>query len=471
MFSRPMTIAEKIYESHIVKKGYGGSPDLLYIDLHLIHEVTSPQAFSILKERNLKVARPNQTLAVADHCTPTIKDSQNKWQWSDEAAHKQVVELEANCEKSQIRCLSLESDNQGIVHVVAPELGVSRPGMTIVCGDSHTSTHGAFGALAFGIGTTEVSHVLATQCLLQHPSKQMAVEIKGKLKPTVSAKDLVLYLIQLIKANGATGHVIEYRGDAIEALSMEERMTVCNMSIEAGARAGIIAPDETTWAWLAKCSEGPNPDEMARLKEHCAELISDDDATYHQTFSINAEAIRPMITWGTSPAMGLPLGMPLPDKLNQDEVKAMQYMGFNDRKNLIGTPVDLVFIGSCTNGRISDLRQVAEILKGHKVSKEIQMIIVPGSKEVKRQAEQEGLSSIFLEAGAEWRESGCSMCNGMNGDILSPGKISVSTSNRNFAGRQGPNSKTLLASPATAAHIALHGSVQVNHEMQQGELN
>jgi 3-isopropylmalate/(R)-2-methylmalate dehydratase large subunit len=452
----PQTIIEKLWASHIVSER-PGAPTLIYIDLHLVHEVTSPQAFDGLRARGLKVRRPDLTIATADHSIPTTDRS---LPIVDEVAAKQLAQLEANCLEFGIPCLGIHSDRQGIVHVIGPELGLTQPGMTVVCGDSHTATHGAFGALAFGIGTSEVEHVLATQCLLQHKSKTFQVKVDGALRPGVTAKDIILALIARIGVGGGTGSIFEYTGSAIRALSMEERMTVCNMSIEGGARAGLIAPDDTTFQYLHGRPHAPKGAAWDQALARWKQLPTDEGAVYDRSITIDADALEPMITYGTNPGMGLPITAPLPDGSSDPAIaKALKYMGLEGGKPLLGHPVDVVFIGSCTNSRISDLRAAASILKGRKVSPKVRVMVVPGSQEVKRQAVAEGLPEIFREAGCEWREPGCSMCIAMNGDQLSPGQYSVSTSNRNFEGRQGKGGRTFLASPLTAAASAVTGVV------------
>jgi 3-isopropylmalate/(R)-2-methylmalate dehydratase large subunit len=450
------TIIEKLWNSHIVRER-PGAPTLIFIDLHLVHEVTSPQAFDGLRARSLKVRRPDLTIATADHSIPT---SDRSLPIVDEIAARQLAQLETNCGDFGIRCLGIHSDRQGIVHVIGPELGLTQPGMTVVCGDSHTATHGAFGALAFGIGTSEVEHVLASQCLLQRKSKTFQVRVEGALRPGVGAKDIILALIARIGVGGGTGCVIEYTGSAIRALSMEERMTVCNMSIEGGARAGLIAPDDTTFEYLSGRPHAPKGAAWEKALARWKQLPTDEDAAYDRSITIDADALEPMITYGTNPGMGLPINAPLPDGASDPAVaKALKYMGLEGGKPLVGHPVDVVFIGSCTNSRISDLRTAAALLKGRKVSPKVRVMVVPGSQEVKRQAIAEGLPEIFREAGCEWREPGCSMCIAMNGDQLSPGQYSVSTSNRNFEGRQGKGGRTFLASPLTAAASAITGVV------------
>ncbi len=451
----PSTIIEKLWTSHVVHE-QSGAPTLLFIDLHLVHEVTSPQAFDGLRARGLRVRRPDLTIATADHSIPT---TDRTLPIVDQIAAKQLAQLEANCAEFGIRCLGVHSDRQGIVHVIGPELGLTQPGMTVVCGDSHTATHGAFGALAFGIGTSEVEHVLASQCLLQRPSKSFEVKVDGTLKPGVSAKDIILALIAKIGVGGGTGSIFEYTGSAIRALSMEERMTVCNMSIEGGARAGMVAPDDTTFQYLAGRPHAPQGAEWEAAMARWRRLPTDEGASYDRSIAIDADALEPMITYGTNPGMGVPITAPVPRPADAGAAKALQYMGIEGGKPLLGHPIDVVFIGSCTNSRISDLRTAAGLLKGRKVSPKVRVMVVPGSQEVKRQAIAEGLHEIFQAAGCEWREPGCSMCIAMNGDQLAPGQYSVSTSNRNFEGRQGKGGRTFLASPLTAAASAIAGVI------------
>jgi len=458
----PRTIIEKVWDNHVVYQ-QPGAPTLLYIDLHLVHEVTSPQAFSGLRERGLKVRRPEKTLATADHSIPTTDRS---LPIVDQIAAKQLEQLERNCRDFEIRCFGIHSAQQGIVHVIGPEYGATQPGMTVVCGDSHTATHGAFGALAFGIGTSEVEQVLASQCLLQRKSKTFQVHVDGTLSAGVSAKDIILNLISRIGIGGGTGCVFEYSGSAVRALSMEQRMTVCNMSIEGGARAGMIAPDDTTFEYLAGRQFSPKGADWDAAVARWKRLPTDEGATFDQEISMDAAAVEPMITYGTNPGMGMPITGPLPnpsdigDARERESVeKALRYMGLEGGKLLLGHPVNVVFIGSCTNSRISDLRSAASILKGRKVNPSVRVLVVPGSQEVKRQAEAEGLPDVFRAAGCEWREPGCSMCIAMNGDMLQPGEYSVSTSNRNFEGRQGKGGRTFLASPLTAAASAVTGVV------------
>jgi 3-isopropylmalate/(R)-2-methylmalate dehydratase large subunit len=457
---KPRTIIEKVWDNHVVSQREG-APALLYIDLHLVHEVTSPQAFDGLRRRGLKIRRPDLTFATTDHSTPTTPRGLPV---VDQVAAFQVETLEKNCREFGIPCYGLSSDRQGIVHVIGPELGLTQPGMTVVCGDSHTATHGAFGALAFGIGTSEVEHVLASHCLLQRPSKTFAVRVEGSLQPGVSAKDIILALIARIGIGGGTGHVIEYCGSAIRSLSMEERMTVCNMSIEGGARAGLIAPDDTTYQYAAGRPFTPRDFDAAVARWRT--LPSDEGAAYDREIAIDADTLQPMITFGTNPGMGVSISDPVPDpasigdSMERDTLsKALRYMDLAPGKPLLGHPVNVVFIGSCTNSRISDLRAAATIFAGRKVNPNVRVMVVPGSQQVKSQAQAEGLDRIFRDAGADWREAGCSMCIAMNGDQLQPGEYSVSTSNRNFEGRQGKGGRTFLASPLTAAAAAVTGVI------------
>ena len=462
----PRTLFEKIWDAHIVRPSTADTPAILYVDLQLIHEVTSPQAFGWLRERGLKVRRPERTVATMDHSTPTTpRGSDGRIPVLDNAAAAQIAQLEANCRDFGIELHALGSEGQGIVHVIGPELGVTQPGMTIVCGDSHTSTHGAFGALAFGIGTSEVSHVLATQCLLQQKPKTLAITIEGTLRPGVTAKDVILAVIARLGIGGGTGHVIEYRGSAIRALSMEERMTVCNMSIEAGARAGMIAPDETTFQYLAGRPRAPQGAAWERAVAAWRALPSDPGATYDREERFDAATLEPMITYGTNPGMGIPIRAAVPSPNGATMEKALKYMGLTADQPLLGHPIDVVFIGSCTNSRISDLRQAAEVFKGRKVASGVRALVVPGSQRIKKQAEAEGLDKIFRDAGADWREAGCSMCIAMNGDQLKPGQYAVSTSNRNFEGRQGTGGRTFLASPLTAAACAITGKITDAREL------
>jgi 3-isopropylmalate/(R)-2-methylmalate dehydratase large subunit len=463
----PRTLFEKIWESHLVRPETAETRAILYVDLHLIHEVTSPQAFTLIREKGLPVRRPDLTVATMDHSTPTTpRGPDGRIPIDDPQAAAQIGRLEANCAEHRIPLHRLGSDRQGIVHVIGPELGLTQPGMTIVCGDSHTSTHGAFGALAFGIGTTEVGHVLATQCLLQERPKSLAIRVEGRLPRGVTAKDLILAIIARIGVGGGTGHVIEYRGGAVRALSMEERMTVCNMSIEAGARAGMIAPDDTTFEYLAGRPHAPAGAAWERALARWRSLPTDEGALFDREVSIDATGLEPMITYGTNPGMAVPVGGAVPDPGRQPtHDRALDYMGLKPGQRLLGHPVDVVFIGSCTNSRISDLRQAASILKGRRVAAGVRVLVVPGSQQVKKQAEAEGLDRIFREAGADWREAGCSMCIAMNGDQLRPGEYAVSTSNRNFEGRQGAGGRTFLASPLTAAASAVAGKIADAREM------
>jgi 3-isopropylmalate/(R)-2-methylmalate dehydratase large subunit len=456
------TLFQKIWDSHVVAE-QPESPAVLYIDLHLVHEVTSPQAFTGLRQRGLKVRRPDKTLATMDHSIPTTPVDVPI---ADALAAAQIKQMETNAAEFGITLHGMTSPHRGIVHVIGPELGRTQPGMTIVCGDSHTATHGAFGALAFGIGTSEVEHVLATQCLLQKKPKTYEVRVEGKLAEGVSAKDIILALIARIGVGGGTGHVFEYTGEAIRSLSMEQRMTICNMSIEGGARAGMIAPDEVTFEYLKGREFAPQGEEWDKAVAYWKTLPSDEGAVYDKTITINAAELEPMITYGTNPGMGMKITDRVPTTESFTEPsqkaafeKALNYMGLQPGQSLLGKKVDVVFIGSCTNSRISDLRLAAAMLKGRKVSESTRVMVVPGSQDVKKQAEQEGLDKIFKEAGAEWREAGCSMCIAMNGDELKPGQYAVSTSNRNFEGRQGKGGRTFLASPITAAATAISGVV------------
>jgi len=455
------TLFDKVWERHVVVPETPDTPAVLYIDLHLTHEVTSPQAFDVLRSRGLKIRRPDLTLATMDHSTPT--DTAQIFGGvpiAMQSAAKQIHQLERNCLDFGIDLIGLQDARRGIVHIIGPELGATQPGKTIVCGDSHTSTHGAFGALAFGIGTTEVGYVMATQCLLQRKAKSFAIDVTGRLGVGVTAKDLVLAIIQRIGVNGGNGHVIEYRGPAIEALSMDERMTVCNMSIEAGARSGMVAPDETTFAYLKGRPHAPFGDAWDHAVADWRVLRTDAGAAFDKQASLAADSLEPMITFGTNPGMVAAITGRVPERPG-DAVfaKALAYMGLQPGESLRDKPVQVVFIGSCTNARISDLELAARVLKGRKVAPGVRALVVPGSQQVKREAEERGLAKIFVDAGAEWRESGCSMCLGMNGDTVDAGQYCVSTSNRNFEGRQGIGARTLLASPATAAASAVRGRV------------
>jgi 3-isopropylmalate/(R)-2-methylmalate dehydratase large subunit len=460
--STTRTLVDKIWDSHVVAED-SGAPAVLAVDLHLVHEVTSPQAFTGLRRRGLKVRNPERTVATADHSVPTTP---RNLPILDELAAAQVAQLETNCREFGIPLHGVGSPSQGIVHVIGPQLGLTQPGMTIVCGDSHTSTHGAFGALAFGIGTSEVEMVLATQCLLQRRPKTFEVRVDGRLAAGVTAKDVILALLAEIGIAGGTGHVFEYRGEAIRALSMEQRMTICNMSIEGGARAGLIAPDDTTFEYLAGREHAPKGAEWDAAVSRWRALPTDAGATFDRSITLDASALEPMVTYGTNPGMGLPISADVPDPAAQADPAhrralehALAYMDLQPGQAILGQKVDVVFIGSCTNGRISDLRLAAAAMNGRRVAEGVRMLVVPGSDEVKREAEAEGLDQIFRAAGADWREAGCSMCIAMNGDQLSPGQYAVSTSNRNFEGRQGKGGRTFLASPLTAAASAIAGAV------------
>jgi 3-isopropylmalate/(R)-2-methylmalate dehydratase large subunit len=458
---------DKVWNRHVVRAETAETPAVLYVDVHLLHEVTSPQAFTMLRERGLPVRRPDRTVATMDHSTPTIAPGQDgKYRFASEQTRHQVEQLEINCEEFGVELFKLGDARQGIVHVVGPELGLTQPGMTIVCGDSHTATHGAFGALAFGIGTSEVGHVLATQCLLQRKTGTLEVRVDGRLRAGVTAKDLILAVIAEIGIDGATGHIIEYSGAAIEALTMEERMTVCNMSIEAGGRAGMIAPDDVTFEYLSDRPHAPRGEAWDDAVAGWRELRTDDQAEHTHQVVIDASRLEPMITYGTNPGMAVPVRAVVPEgDGSSSHERALKYMGLEAGKPLLGQAVDVVFIGSCTNSRISDLRLAAAGFEGRRVAADTKVLVVPGSQAVKRQAEAEGLDRIFREAGAEWREAGCSMCLGMNGDQVDAGQLAVSTSNRNFEGRQGPGARTLLASPLTAAACAIAGAVADPREM------
>jgi 3-isopropylmalate/(R)-2-methylmalate dehydratase large subunit len=452
----PRTLFQKVWDEHIVSTN--GQQSLLYVDLHLVHEVTSPQAFEGLRVAGRKVREPLRTIATVDHNIPTEPRGTPIF---DPIAKKQIEALQQNCRDFGVRLFDMDSPDQGIVHVIGPELGFTQPGMTIVCGDSHTSTHGAFGALAFGIGTSEVEHVLATQCLPQRQPKTMLIHVSGKLGEGVTAKDLALAIIGKIGTDGATGHVIEYAGEAVRALSVEGRMTLCNMSIEAGARAGMVAPDETTFAYVEGKRFAPQGADWDAAVAHWRSLASDPGAKYDTVVEINASELAPFVTWGTNPGMVVPITASVPElPANGDRASAqrmLEYMGLEPGTPMQKIRVDRVFIGSCTNSRIEDLRAAARVAKGYKVAAGVRAMVVPGSQHVKHAAEQEGLDKVFQDAGFEWRESGCSMCLGMNPDILSPGERCASTSNRNFEGRQGRGGRTHLVSPMMAAAAAIEG--------------
>ena len=470
MSRAPQTMFEKVWDRHQVTAETADTPAVLFIDLHLIHEVTSPQAFAVLRERGLPVRRTDLTLATMDHSTPTRTEQVfGGAPIAIESAAKQVRELEKNCAAFGVELLGLRNAQRGIVHIIGPESGITQPGKTVVCGDSHTSTHGAVGALAFGIGTTEVGHVLATQCLLQRKPRTFAINVNGKLRPGVTAKDLILSIIGKIGVSGGTGHVIEYRGDTIRTLDMDGRMTVCNMSIEAGARAGMIAPDDTTYDYLRGRPRAPRGAEWERAVERWKQLPTDAGAKFDKEVDLDGASLEPMITYGTHPGMVVAITGSIPVR-KDDAVfaKSLAYMGLEAGAPIKDQQVNVVFLGSCTNGRLSDLRSAASILRGHKVAKGVQMLVVPGSQQVKKDAEAEGLDRVFIDAGAEWRESGCSMCLGMNGDLVPKGQYSVSTSNRNFEGRQGVGARTLLASPLTAAASAVRGRVTDPRELMNG---
>ena len=457
------TLAEKVWDSHVVRHGEGQEPDLLYIDLHLVHEVTSPQAFDGLRMAGRPVRRPDLTVATEDHNVPTIDIDKPI---ADVTSATQVSTLRRNVEEFGVRLYPMGDDSQGIVHMIGPELGLTQPGTTVVCGDSHTSTHGAFGALAFGIGTSEVEHVLATQTLPLRPFKTMAIEIDGSLRPGVTSKDVILAVIAQIGTGGGAGYVLEYRGEAVRAMSMEARMTMCNMSIEAGGRAGMIAPDETTFDYLHDRPHAPRDDEWEAALDAWRQLRTDDDAEFDAFVHIDASTLTPFVTWGTNPGQGVPLGEEVPDPeqiADEDKAasarKALAYMDLTPGTKIRDIAVDTVFLGSCTNARIEDLRAAADVIRGNQVADSVRMLVVPGSMKVKAQAEEEGLDAVFTEAGAEWRSAGCSMCLGMNPDQLEPGQRCASTSNRNFEGRQGKGGRTHLVSPLVAAATAVRGTL------------
>jgi 3-isopropylmalate/(R)-2-methylmalate dehydratase large subunit len=463
--THPKTIVEKIWDQHVVRRGDDGGPDLLYVDLHLVHEVTSPQAFEGLRQAGRTVRRPDLTLATMDHNVPTDpRQVRGELPLADELSATQMEALERNCREAGIRLFPMGSRNQGIVHIIGPELGLTQPGAVIVCGDSHTATHGAFGALAFGIGTSEVEHVLATQTLPQRLPRTLAIEAEGSLPPGTTAKDLILHVLAVIGVDGGVGHVIEYRGQAFEELSMEGRMTVCNMSIEGGARAGLIAPDETTFAYLKDKPHSPKGDAWDEAVEAWRALRTDEGASFDRTVRIDAADVVPTVTWGTTPAQSVPITGTVPrvedapdEPTARQWRRALDYMGLEGGEAMTDITLDTVFIGSCTNGRIEDLRAVAEIVQGRKVADGVRAMVVPGSGLVKAAAENEGIADILVDAGFEWRDPGCSMCLGMNPDQLAPGERAASTSNRNFEGRQGFKGRTHLVSPAMAAAAALTG--------------
>jgi len=460
--NEPLTLFRKIWNDHVVVQE-PNAPAVLYIDLQLVHEVTSPQAFDGLRKRGLRLRRPDKTVGTIDHSIPTLPPALAK---VDELAEKQMKQMEINAQEFGFRLYDRNHEKRGVVHIIGPELGLTQPGMTIVCGDSHTATHGAFGALAFGIGTSEVEQVLATQCLLQRMPKTMEVRIDGKLDIGVTAKDVILALLAKIGVAGGTGYVIEYTGSTIRSLSMEERMTICNMSIEGGARAGMISPDDTTFEYLAGREFAPKGEAWEKAVKKWRTLPSDEGAKYDATVTLDVSNLEPLITFGTNPSMVIPVNGRIPDPSHVKDAserqaleKALAYMGFKPNEPIAGKPINVVFIGSCTNGRLSDLREAARIFRGRKVAPNVRVLVVPGSQQVKLQAESEGLDKVFKDAGAEWRESGCSMCIAMNGDEIKAGEYAVSTSNRNFEGRQGKGGRTLLASPLMAAAAAVTGKV------------
>lgn len=461
--ARPRTLAEKVWDAHVVVPGENGKPDLLYIDLQLLHEVTSPQAFEGLRLEHRPLRRLDLTIATEDHNTPTDNIFGTI---ADLTSRTQIETLRRNAKEFGVRIHSLGDKEQGIVHVVGPQLGLTMPGMTIVCGDSHTSTHGAFGALAFGIGTSEVEHVMATQTLPLARFKTMAINVEGTLKPGVTAKDIILAVIAQIGTGGGQGYVLEYRGSAIRALSMEGRMTMCNMSIEAGARAGMVAPDETTFEYIKGRPHAPKGEEWDKAVEYWKTLPTDEGAVFDKEIFINADELEPFVTWGTNPGQGVPLSqsVPSPDDFEDENDKvaatrALEYMGLEAGTPMKEIPVDVVFLGSCTNSRIEDLRAAADIVRGRTIAENVRMMVVPGSQKVRAQAEEEGLDKIFKDFGADWRFAGCSMCLGMNPDQLAPGERCASTSNRNFEGRQGKGGRTHLVSPVVAAATAVRGTL------------
>ena len=461
--TRPRTLAEKVWDAHVVVPGENGKPDLLYIDLQLLHEVTSPQAFEGLRIENRPLRRLDLTIATEDHNTPTDNIFGTI---ADLTSRTQIETLRRNAKEFGVRIHSLGDEKQGIVHVVGPQLGLTMPGMTIVCGDSHTSTHGAFGALAFGIGTSEVEHVMATQTLPLARFKTMAINVEGTLKPGVTAKDIILAVIAQIGTGGGQGYVLEYRGSAIRSLSMEGRMTMCNMSIEAGARAGMVAPDETTFEYIKGRQHAPKGEEWDKAVEYWKSLPTDEGAVFDKEIFINADELEPFVTWGTNPGQGIPLShtVPSPDDFEDENDKvaaerALEYMGLEAGTPMKEIPVDVVFLGSCTNSRIEDLRAAADIVRGRTIAENVRMMVVPGSQKVRAQAEAEGLDKVFKDFGADWRFAGCSMCLGMNPDQLAPGERCASTSNRNFEGRQGKGGRTHLVSPVVAAATAVRGTL------------
>ena len=461
--ARPRTLAEKVWDAHVVVPGENGKPDLLYIDLQLLHEVTSPQAFEGLRIENRPLRRLDLTIATEDHNTPTDNIFGTI---ADLTSRTQIETLRRNAKEFGVRIHSLGDEEQGIVHVVGPQLGLTMPGMTIVCGDSHTSTHGAFGALAFGIGTSEVEHVMATQTLPLARFKTMAINVEGTLKPGVTAKDIILAVIAQIGTGGGQGYVLEYRGSAIRSLSMEGRMTMCNMSIEAGARAGMVAPDETTFEYIKGRQHAPKGEEWDKAVEYWKSLPTDEGAVFDKEIFINADELEPFVTWGTNPGQGIPLSqaVPSPDDFEDENDKvaaerALEYMGLEAGTPMKEIPVDVVFLGSCTNSRIEDLRAAADIVRGRTIAENVRMMVVPGSQKVRAQAEAEGLDKVFKDFGADWRFAGCSMCLGMNPDQLAPGERCASTSNRNFEGRQGKGGRTHLVSPVVAAATAVRGTL------------
>lgn len=468
--SKPRTLAEKVWDAHTVVKGDGGKPDLLYIDLHLVHEVTSPQAFEGLRLENRPLRRLDLTIATEDHNTPTEDIFSTI---ADITSRTQIETLRKNAAEFGVRIHSLGDMEQGIVHVMGPQLGLTMPGMTVVCGDSHTSTHGAFGALAFGIGTSEVEHVMATQTLPLAPFKTMAINVDGTLKPGVTAKDIILAVIAEIGTGGGQGYVLEYRGSAIRSLSMEGRMTICNMSIEAGARAGMVAPDETTFEYVKGREHAPTGELWDQAVEYWKTLPTDEGAQFDREVFIDANELEPFVTWGTNPGQGVPLSqaVPFPEDFQSESdtaaaQKALDYMGLTAGTPMKDIPVDVVFLGSCTNSRIEDLRAAADIVKDHKVAENVRMMVVPGSQKVRAQAEAEGLDQIFKDFGADWRFAGCSMCLGMNPDQLAPGERCASTSNRNFEGRQGKGGRTHLVSPLVATATAIRGTLSSPSDLE-----